>query len=212
MSKRAARREKARKERHLSLRSGYIVALVLVVVGIIGTLFSIQKANEYENSDDKRTVTATVYDLDTVTRKDENGFRKMYWKAKLSFEVEGEIFKDSALFENEVKVGDQKEIDIYRTPTGNYRIPRDSEQKLAKFLFIAIAVVGVVTAGLSRFVFSEPKRSAKHSGSRKKHRRRDQYDDTDEMTDLDRSSDRQRVRRSDRPRRRRRSKRSSEDQ
>lgn len=209
MSKRAARREKARKERHLSLRSGYIVALVLVVVGIIGTLFSIQKANEYENSDDKRTVTATVYDLDTVTRKDENGFRKMYWKAKLSFEVEGEIFKDSALFENEVKVGDQKEIDIYRTPTGNYRIPRDSEQKLAKFLFIAIALVGVVTAGLSRFVFSEPKRSARRAGSRKKHRRREQYDDTDEMTDL---TDRQRVRRSDRPRRKRRTKRSSEDQ
>ena len=209
MSKRAARREKARKERHLSLRSGYIVALVLVVVGIIGTIFSIQKANEYENSDDKRTVTATVYDLDTVTRKDENGFRKMYWKAKLSFEVEGEIFKDSALFENEVKVGDQKEIDIYRTPTGNYRIPRDSEQKLAKFLFIAIAVVGVVTAGLSRFVFSEPKRSAKRAGSRKKHRRREQYDDTDEMTDL---TDRQRVRRSDRPRRKRRTKRSSDDQ
>lgn len=209
MSKRAARREKARKERHLSLRSGYIVALVLVVVGIIGTIFSIQKANEYENSDDKRTVTATVYDLDTVTRKDENGFRKMYWKAKLSYEVEGEIFKDSALFENEVKVGDQKEIDIYRTPTGNYRIPRDSEQKLAKFLFIAIAVVGVVTAGLSRFVFSEPKRSAKRAGSRKKHRRREQYDDTDEMTDL---TDRQRVRRSDRPRRKRRTKRSSEDQ
>ncbi len=209
MSKRAARREKARKERHLSLRSGYIVALVLVVVGIIGTLFSIQKANEYENSDDKRTVTATVYDLDTVTRKDENGFRKMYWKAKLSFEVEGEIFKDSALFENEVKVGDQKKIDIYRTPTGNYRIPRDSEQKLAKFLFIAIAVVGVVTAGLSRFVFSEPKRSARRAGSRKKHRRREQYDDTDEMTDL---TDRQRVRRSDRPRRKRRTKRSSDDQ
>ena len=209
MSKRAARREKARKERHLSLRSGYIVALVLVVVGIIGTLFSIQKANEYENSDDKRTVTATVYDLDTVTRKDENGFRKMYWKAKLSYEVEGEIFKDSALFENEVTVGDQKEIDIYRTPTGNYRIPRDSEQKLAKFLFIAIAVVGVVTAGLSRFVFSEPKRSAKRAGSRKKHRRREQYDDTDEMTDL---TDRQRVRRSDRPRRKRRTKRSSDDQ
>ena len=209
MSKRAARREKARKERHLSLRSGYIVALVLVVVGIIGTLFSIQKANEYENSDDKRTVTATVYDLDTVTRKDENGFRKMYWKAKLSFEVEGEIFKDSALFENEVKVGDQKEIDIYRTPTGNYRIPRDSEHKLAKFLFIAIAVVGVVTAGLSRFVFSEPKRSARRTGSRKKHRRREQYDETDEMTDL---TDRQRVRRSDRPRRKRRTKRSSDDQ
>ena len=209
MSKRAARREKARKERHLSLRSGYIVALVLVVVGIIGTLFSIQKANEYENSDDKRTVTATVYDLDTVTRKDENGFRKMYWKAKLSFEVEGEIFKDSALFENEVRVGDQKEIDIYRTPTGNYRIPRDSEQKLAKFLFIAIAVVGVVTAGLSRFVFSEPKRSARRAGSRKKHRRREQEYDTDEMTDL---TERQRVRRSDHPRRRRRSKRSSEDQ
>ena len=209
MSKRAARREKARKERHLSLRSGYIVALVLVVVGIIGTLFSIQKANEYENSDDKRTVTATVYDLDTVTRKDENGFRKMYWKAKLSFEVEGEIFKDSALFENEVKVGDQKEIDIYRTPTGNYRIPRDSEHKLTKFLFIAIAVIGVITAGLSRFVFSEPKRSAKRAGSRKKHRRREQYDDTDEMTDL---TDRQRVRRSDRPRRKRRTKRSSDDQ
>ena len=209
MSKRAARREKARKERHLSLRSGYIVALVLVVVGIIGTLFSIQKANEYENSDDKRTVTATVYDLDTVTRKDENGFRKMYWKAKLSFEVEGEIFKDSALFENEVRVGDQKKIDIYRTPTGNYRIPRDSEHKLAKFLFIAIAVVGVVTAGLSRFVFSEPKRSARRAGSRKKHRRREQYDDTDEMTDL---TDRQRVRRSDRPRRKRRTKRSSDDQ
>jgi flagellar basal body-associated protein FliL len=209
MSKRAARREKARKERHLSLRSGYIVALVLVVVGIIGTIFSIQKANEYENSDDKRTVTATVYDLDTVTRKDENGFRKMYWKAKLSFEVEGEIFKDSALFENEVKVGDQKKIDIYRTPTGNYRIPRDSEQKLAKFLFIAIAVVGVVTAGLSRFVFSEPKRSSRRAGSRKKHRRREQYDDTDEMTDL---TDRQRVRRSDRPRRKRRTKRSSDDQ
>ena len=209
MSKRAARREKARKERHLSLRSGYIVALVLVVVGIIGTIFSIQKANEYENSDDKRTVTATVYDLDTVTRKDENGFRKMYWKAKLSFEVEGEIFKDSALFENEVKVGDQKKIDIYRTPTGNYRIPRDSEHKLAKFLFIAIAVVGVVTAGLSRFVFSEPKRSARRAGSRKKHRRREQYDDTDEMTDL---TDRQRVRRSDRPRRKRRTKRSSDDQ
>jgi flagellar basal body-associated protein FliL len=209
MSKRAARREKARKERHLSLRSGYIVALVLVVVGIIGTIFSIQKANEYENSTDKRTVTATVYDLDTVTRKDENGFRKMYWKAKLSYEVEGEIFKDSALFENEVKVGDQKEIDIYRTPTGNYRIPRDSEQKLAKFLFIAIALVGVVTAGLSRFVFSEPKRSARRAGSRKKHRRRDQEYDTDEMTDL---TDRQRVRRSDRPRRKRRTKRSSEDQ
>ena len=209
MSKRAARREKARKERHLSLRSGYIVALVLVVVGIIGTIFSIQKANEYENSDDKRTVTATVYDLDTVTRKDENGFRKMYWKAKLSFEVEGEIFKDSALFENEVKVGDQKKIDIYRTPTGNYRIPRDSEQKLAKFLFIAIAVVGVVTAGLSRFVFSEPKRRARRAGSRKKHRRREQEYDTDEMTDL---TDRQRVRRSDRPRRKRRTKRSSDDQ
>ena len=108
-----------------------------------------------------------------------------------------------------VKVGDQKEIDIYRTPTGNYRIPRDSEQKLAKFLFIAIAVVGVVTAGLSRFVFSEPKRSAKRAGSRKKHRRREQYDDTDEMTDL---TDRQRVRRSDRPRRKRRTKRSSDDQ
>ena len=182
---------------------------MLVVVGIIGTIFSIQKANEYENSDDKRTVTATVYDLDTVTRKDENGFRKMYWKAKLSYEVEGEIFKDSALFENEVKVGDQKEIDIYRTPTGNYRIPRDSEQKLAKFLFIAIAVVGVVTAGLSRFVFSEPKRSARRAGSRKKHRRRDQEYDTDEMTDL---TDRQRVRRSDRPRRKRRTKRSSDDQ
>ncbi|MCQ2406908.1 MAG: hypothetical protein MJ065_00030 [Oscillospiraceae bacterium] len=204
MSNRSARREKARKERHMSLRSGYIVALVLVIVGVIGAIFSIQKANEYENSTDKRVVTATVYDVETVTRKDDNGFRKMYWKAKLSYEIEGEIFKDSGLFENEVRVGDQKEIEFYRTPTGKYRIPRNTEHQFAKFLFIAIALIGVITAGLSKFVFSDPKRSTKHTRSRKTQRRRDRNYNAAEMTDPSR--------RSDRPHRRRRRRRSSEDQ
>ena len=161
MKKRASRRARARKERRLSRRSGYIVAALLVIIGILGAVFSGQRYREYQKSDDVRTVQATVLDVDTATKKDENGFRQTVWKTHLQYEVNGKTYKDSAVFETEVKVGGVEEIEVYRTPRGAYRIPRTSESRIARALFIGIALIGVLTAGLCTFVFAEPARPRK---------------------------------------------------
>ena len=119
-----------------------IFGLFIALLGIIGLSVLGLKYSEYKNSDDKRTVEAMVVSSDRRSKKVGKGTRT-YWKAELSYTVDGKEYSAVKNYDSEVRKGETVRIEIYHTKDGDYKpaaVTTDSEYK--KWMIICSAVTG----------------------------------------------------------------------
>lgn len=122
-------KKKAGKKKLQDLLIIYGVAAVFLILGIYGIISSNQSFKEYQNSPDVRMVEGVVtginskIDIVEVGGKD---VKKTTWYADLEFEVDGVTYSGSETYyryDDEIRLGDIMEIEVYQTGKGDYKIP-----------------------------------------------------------------------------------------
>ncbi|MBQ9827671.1 MAG: hypothetical protein IJM62_03205 [Lachnospiraceae bacterium] len=150
MSRRSEKAERKKEKRKKLIRDAILTAafgVLFLILGIIGLRSNRAKYYDYKESTDIRTVDATVVSREVHTRKDDYGYEVYYWKADVSYTVDGREYTGTKEFSTEVSPGDVKKIEVYRTSEGEYRIPEvvsDTTYKMWKILYIAVTAVGAI--------------------------------------------------------------------
>ena len=152
MSKKSERRErhkgKVRKQLYSCIFVG-IVGLIFLILGIIGVIGNYLEYDDYKNSEEITTVQAEVTYAEIKERKDPNGTVEMYWDAELTYSVAGQKYKGEKEFSTATKTGDIREIEVYRSKNGGYKLP-----KIKSFEQLIIAdIMMIVSIGLGAVLF-----------------------------------------------------------
>lgn len=154
MSKRSERKKRAeerKKEARKKLIQGAVITMVfaaaMLVLGIIGFISNRKRYEDYSSSPDVRMIDAQVTDVETKTRKDEYGKKNYYYKAKVTYVVDGTEYKGVDEFDDAVKKGDAVRVKVYRAKDGAYKIAavtNETASKLYNILYICVAAFGAV--------------------------------------------------------------------
>ena len=152
MSKKSERRElhkgRVRKQLYSCIFVG-IVGLVFLILGITGVIGNLLEYNDYKNSEEITTVQAEVTYAEIKERKDTNGTRETYWDAELTYSVAGQKYKGEKEFFKDTKTGDIREIEVYRSKNGGYKLP-----KIKSFAQLIIEdILMIVSIGLGAVLF-----------------------------------------------------------
>lgn len=152
MSKKSERREqhKGRVKKQLySCIFVVIVGLVFLILGITGMIRNFLEYNDYKNSEEITTVQAEVTYAEIKERKDTNGTIETYWDAELTYSVAGQKYKGENEFFTAIKTGDIREIEVYRSKNGGYKLP-----KIKSFEQLIIEdIMMIVSIGLGAVLF-----------------------------------------------------------
>ena len=159
MSKRSERKQRAeerKKEARRKLVRGAIIVIVfalsMLVLGVVGFISNRDKYAEYEASEDVRKVDAVVTSVETKSRKDEYGTKYYYYKAKVTYTVDGTEYNGVDEFDKQVKVGETVRVEVYKAKNGTFKIPEITNKtanQLYNILYIAVAVFGFVLVVIS---------------------------------------------------------------
>ncbi len=154
MSKRSERKKRAeerKKEARKKLIQGAVITMVfaaaMLVLGIIGFISNRKRYEDYSSSPDVRMIDAQVTDVETKSRKDEYGKKIYYYKAKVTYVVDGTEYKGVDEFDDAVKKGDAVRVKVYRAKDGAYKIAavtNETASKLYNILYICVAAFGAV--------------------------------------------------------------------
>lgn len=154
MSKRSERKKRAqerKKEARKKAIQGAVITMVfaaaMLVLGIIGFISNRKRFEDYSTSPDVRTIDAQVTDVETKSRKDEYGKKNYYYKAKVTYVVDGTEYKGVDEFDDAVKKGDAVRVKVYRAKDGAYKIAavtNETASKLYNILYICVAAFGAV--------------------------------------------------------------------
>lgn len=103
-----------------------LVFLFATVGLILSSVDRFVSSKEYKKSTDVRTITARVVDYDIKSSGDEynDDFR---YVTKLSYEVDGKKYTGKRTYYREVSIGDEKEIEVYLTSRGKYKMKGDDD-------------------------------------------------------------------------------------
>lgn len=146
-----------------------LFGLGMLVAGIVGVVTSLAAADEYNHSDDIRTVDAVIERIERseekhVDKEDWNNKRKNYvetiHKMSLSFVVDGKAHEgkydyrtfsydpEKDEFYQQLKSGDTVSVEVYRSRNGEYKIVH--EEAPVNFLLCCAAIfVGlIITAAM----------------------------------------------------------------
>ncbi len=145
--------------------AGLLLAVALFAAGVYGVVSSRMASREYKNSDDIRRVTAVVQYAKDTSNDDADYYK--YW-AKLSFDVDGKIYKGSQTFYRELHTGDAVTVEVYRTSNGRYKLTPEGNPIHFLFYCIAIPVGGFITVAMASVVFT--KDAGKQAAERSKRR------------------------------------------
>ncbi|MBO4478636.1 MAG: DUF3592 domain-containing protein [Lachnospiraceae bacterium] len=162
MSKRSERKKRAeerKKEARKKMIQGAVItmvfAAVMLVLGIVGYVSNRDRYEDYSTSSDVRMVDAQVTDVETKSRKDEYGTKRYYYKAQVTYEIDGTEYKGVNEFDDEVKKGDAVRVKVYLAKDGTYKIPavtNETASKLNNILYICVAAFGAVLLLIGLFV------------------------------------------------------------
>ena len=162
MSKRSERKkrvEERKKEARKKLIQGAVITMVfaaaMLVLGIIGFISNRKRFEDYSSSPDVRMIDAQVTDVETKSRKDEYGKKNYYYKAKVTYVVDGTEYKGVDEFDDAIKKGDAVRVKVYQAKDGTYKIPavtNETASKLYNILYICVAAFGAVLLLIGLFV------------------------------------------------------------
>ena len=112
-----------------------VAGIGLIVAGVIGIVTSRIDSREYKSSTDIRKISAVIVDFSTQDDKDDSGdVRYTTYKFKVSYVIDGKTYKGK--YEERVwsssyarkytydklRKGDTINVEVYKTPTGNYKL------------------------------------------------------------------------------------------
>lgn len=127
MSKKAERRER-RKGRLKNQFWGDLsvagVGLVFLALGLVGLIGNLLEYHDYRDTEEIITVPAKVTYVDVKERKNNYGRPEMYWEAELTYSAGTQEYKGKAEYETRTEAGDTKEIEVYRSRNGKYKMPK----------------------------------------------------------------------------------------
>lgn len=137
-----------------SRKTGQFIGEVLIgllflfaVVGLfLWSVNRIVSSIEYKKSADVRTVTARVIDYDIKNSDDEYDDYDEY-VAKLSYEVNGIKYTGKRIYYREVSIGEEKNVEVYLTPRGKYKMKGDDDP-----LTFLLACIGIPAGLLLTFI------------------------------------------------------------
>lgn len=168
MSKRSERKKRAeerKKEARKKLIQGAVITMVfataMLVLGIVGYISNRNRFEDYSSSSDVRMVDAQVTDVETKSRKDEYGTKYYYYKAKVTYAIDGTEYKGVNEFDDEVKKGDAVRVKVYKAKDGTYKIPEvtnETANKIYNILYICAAAFGAVLLLISIIVLIPSKK------------------------------------------------------
>lgn len=82
----------------------------------------------------------------------ESGTKYYYYKAKVTYTVDGTEYNGVDEFDTQVKVGETVRVEVYKAKNGTYKIPEITNKtasQLYNILYIAVAVFGFVLIVIS---------------------------------------------------------------
>ncbi|MBR5349007.1 MAG: DUF3592 domain-containing protein [Lachnospiraceae bacterium] len=177
MSKRSERKKRAeerKKEARKKLIQGAVITMVfataMLVLGIIGFVSNRNRYEDYSSSSDVRMVDAQVTDVETKSRKDEYGKTYYFYKAKVTYTIDGTEYKGVNEFDDAVKKGDAVRVKVYKSKDGTYKIPEvtnETANKLYNILYLCVAGFGAVLLVIGIIVLI-PKQEKKEQKGQKK--------------------------------------------
>lgn len=137
-----------------SRKTGQFIGEVLIgllflfaVVGLfLWSVNRIVSSIEYKKSTDVQTVTARVIDYDIKSSDDEYDDYDEY-VTKLSYEVDGIKYTGKRTYYREVSIGEEKNVEVYLTPRGKYKMKGDDDP-----LTFLLACIGIPSGLLLTFI------------------------------------------------------------
>ncbi len=116
-----------------------ILGIALVLGGLYGLFVSLTGGAEYINSQDKRTVIATVTGVKhTFDRDDDGNVSGEKWKATLRYTVDGNEYTAKKTFSTETYNGETVQLEVYKVSTGEYKV---SEPNVLGFIISAAVLL-----------------------------------------------------------------------
>ena len=165
-----------------------LFGLGMLVAGIVGVVTSLAAADDYNNSDNIRTVDAVIETIERSEEKHEgkedwNNKRKNYietiHKMNLSFVVDGKTHEgkydcrtfsydpERDEFYQQLKSGDTVSVEVYRSRNGEYKIA--GEESPINFLLCCAAIlVGLVITAAMVYGLICPEKEQTNSKGKKR--------------------------------------------
>ncbi len=119
-----------------------IFDIVAVICGLYGAFASLTGGMGYINSPDIRTVEADVVSVSIRYEKDDNGYDKGEWTAKLRYTVDGKEYTGKVTFSTAVYRGETVDIEVYKAPNGKYKISKIST--LGVIISVSVLIIGIM--------------------------------------------------------------------
>lgn len=170
MSRRAERRQKRWEKLKAELRTALLTALLGLLflgLGTAGLIGSAASFRAYRESDSIVHTEAEVTRVQIRTKKDLDGTPFDVYDVELRFTVDGTEYRGKTRLYAPAKTGDVREIEVFRTPKGEYRIPeiRSGEELAGKNLLPLMSVgVGAILT-LAGCVVAFDRRKSLHDAS-----------------------------------------------
>ena len=150
----AGKAEKQKRRREEAVKTALIpliLGLALVVLGAVGLWQNKAEYRAYSRSTDVRTVKAMVERVEVRERKDIDDTLETVWDADVSFEVNGKTYTGTVTRERKTERGDTVKVEVYRTSSGEYKIPPITS-KVGKglsdiLMYVSMGVGGFLAAG-----------------------------------------------------------------
>lgn len=171
-----------------------LLGIGLFVAGVLGIVTSLTTADDYNNSDDIRTVDAVIEKIERGKEKYEDkedwsnkykNYVETIHKMKLSFVVDGKTHqvkyyyrtfsydRERDQFYNQLKRGDTIPVDVYKSRDGTYKVSPDNNP-VDFLLYCAAIPVGLIIAAVIIYGILKPEAEQQNGGKGKKSKKRGQ--------------------------------------
>ena len=158
MSRRSERKLRRQEKIKSDIRTSAIVSLVglvFFVAGLVGSFLNQRQLNEYLNSERVITIPAEITYAEIKTEKNEYGDPRDVYDAQVKYSVSGKDYTGKKRFYNKVQKGDTRNIEVYQTSSGEFKIPEFTDRAgLVAGNTIMFAGIGIGAVIFSAGIFS----------------------------------------------------------
>ena len=171
-----------------------LIGVGLLVAGVLGIVTSLTNSDDYNNSDDIRTVDAVIEKIERSEEKHEDkedrndkykNYIKTNHKMKLSFAVDGKTYqgkyyyqtfsydRERDQFYKQLKRGDSISVEVYKSQDGTYKMSQNNNP-VNFFLYCAAVLVGLIITAAIIYGILKPEAEQQTGGKGKKDKKRGQ--------------------------------------
>lgn len=169
-----------------------LLGIGLLVAGVLGIVTSLTNSDDYNNSDDIRTVDAVIEKIERSEEKQEDNedrndkyknYIKTNHKMKLSFVVDGKTYqgkyyyqtfsydREKNQFYKQLQPGDSISVEVYKSQDGTYKMSQNNNP-VNFLLYCAAVLVGLIITAAMIYGILRPETEQQNGGKGKKGKKR----------------------------------------